>query len=304
MSATDDTRVSAARLASRRRAAALRANWKLFRGNRWGMVGLTVLVAFLLIAVFAPLLADPEGLRVTKATGGVLEAPSREYWLGTDENGRSILTLLIWGSRISLFVGLFATVISMVIGTLVGLVSGFYEGWLSAILFRVTEWFLVIPFLPLALVLATVLGRSLFTISIVIGLTSWPATALLIRAQVLSIKERPYLERARVLGAGRWHQMTKHVLPNVTPMIFANTTLTVAIAILAETTLSFLGLGDPTRISWGSMLESAFQVGAMTTGAWWYIVPPGVCVVVVVLAFTLVGQALEEVFNPRLRRSS
>jgi peptide/nickel transport system permease protein len=294
---------SAATLARRRRAASLRANWVLFRANRWGMVGLVVLVIFVLIAVFAPLLADHEGLEVTKATGGILEPPSSEYWLGTDENGRSILTLLIWGSRVSLFVGLFATVISMVIGTLVGLMSGYFEGWPAAILFRITEWFLVIPYLPLALVLATVLGPSLFTISLVIGLISWPATALLIRAQALSIRERPYLERARVLGAGRWHQMFRHVLPNVTPMIFANTTLTVAAAILLETTLSFLGLGDPTRISWGSMLEAAFGVGAMTTGAWWYIVPPGVCVVVVVLAFTLVGQALEEVFNPRLRGS-
>jgi peptide/nickel transport system permease protein len=294
---------SAARLARRRRAASLRANWLLFRGNRWGMIGLGVLVVFVLVAIFAPVLANPEGLSVTKATGGVLEPPSSQYWLGTDENGRSIVTLLIWGSRISLFVGLFATVISMFLGTLVGLTSGFFEGWTAAILFRVTEWFLVIPYLPLALVLATVLGPSLLTISLVIGLVSWPSTALLIRAQALSIRERPYLERARVLGAGSWHQMGRHVLPNVTPMIFANTTLTVAAAILTETTLSFLGLGDPTRISWGSMLEAAFDVGAMTTGAWWYIVPPGVCVVVVVLAFTLVGQALEEVFNPRLRGS-
>ena len=142
----------------------------------------------------------------------------------------------------------------------------------------------------------------MINISIVIGITSWPATALLIRSQTLSIKERPYLERARVLGANRRQQISWHVLPNVMPMVFANTTLTVAVAILTETTLSFLGLGDPTRISWGSMLDDAFQVGAMTTGAWWYIVPPGVCVVLVVLAFTLVGQALQEVLNPRLRR--
>jgi peptide/nickel transport system permease protein len=191
----------------------------------------------------------------------------------------------------------------MVIGTLVGLASGFLEGRTAAVLFRLTEWFLVIPFLPLALVLATVLGRSLFNIALVIGLTSWPATAFLIRSQTLSIRERPYLERAKVLGAGRWQQMSRHVLPNVAPMVFANTTLTVAVAILAETTLSFLGLGDPTRVSWGSMLDGAFNVGAITTGSWWYIVPPGVCVVVIVLAFTLVGQALEAVLNPRLRGS-
>ena len=278
-----------------------RRTWASFRSHRSGLFGLALLTFFILVALLAPLLADSEGLEVTKATGGVLEAPGGGFLLGTDENGRSIVTLLIWGSRISLFVGLLATLISMVIGTLVGLTSGFFEGWPARLLYRVTEWFLVIPFVPLAIVLATVLGRSLINIVIVIGLTGWASTAMLIRSQTLSIRERPYVERARILGAGRWHQMTRHVLPNVMPMVFANTTLTVALAILAETTLSFLGLGDPTRVSWGTMLDAAFSVGAMTTGAWWYIIPPGVCVVLVVLAFTLVGQALEEVFNPRLR---
>jgi peptide/nickel transport system permease protein len=284
-----------------RRIIGARRTWATFRSNRSGLLGLGVLTFFILVAIFAPLLADPESIEVTKATGGVLEPPSAEYPLGTDENGRSILALLIWGSRISLFVGLLATLMAMVIGTLVGLSSGFFEGWPARVLYRLTEWFLIIPFVPLAIVLATVLGRGLFNIVIVIGITGWASTAMLIRSQTLSIRERPYVERARLLGAGRWHQMTRHVLPNVMPMVFANTTLTVALAILAETTLSFLGLGDPSRVSWGTMLEDAFSVGAMTTGAWWYIVPPGVCVVLVVLAFTLVGQALEEVFNPRLR---
>jgi peptide/nickel transport system permease protein len=293
--------VSAAALARRRRSESLRRNWRLFRSHRSGLFGLALLLFFVALAVLAALLVDPDGLDLTKATAAPLEPPSREYWLGTDDSGRPILTQLIFGARVSLFVGLFATLISMVIGTVVGLLSGFLDGLGAKILFRITEWFLVLPFLPLALILATVLGRGLFNISLVIGITSWPATALLIRAQTLSIRERPYLERARVLGAGRWHQITRHALPNVMPMVFANTTLTVAAAILTETTLSFLGLGDPTRVSWGSMLDNAFSVGAITTGAWWYIVPPGVCVVLVVLAFTLVGQALEDVFNPRLR---
>ena len=292
--------LTAGRLARERRRASWSRGWRLFRRNRSGMVGLVVLGVFVLVALCAPLLADPEGLEVTKATGGVLEPPSAEFWLGTDDNGRSVLTLLIWGSRISLFVGLVATLISMLIGTLVGLLSGYFTGWPGAVLFRLTEWVLVIPFLPLAIVLASVLGRSLVNIVIVIGVTSWPGTALLIRSQTLSIKERAYLERARVLGAGRWHQIRRHVLPNVMPMVFANTTLTVAIAILTETTLSFLGLGDPTRVSWGSMLDDAYHVGAITTGSWWFIVPPGLCVVLVVLSFTLIGQALEEVLNPRL----
>jgi peptide/nickel transport system permease protein len=293
--------LTARQLARRRRAASWRRGWEVFRRNRSGMLGLVIMACFVLLAVAAPLLADPEGLEVTRATGGVLEAPSGEFWLGTDDNGRSVLTLLIWGARISLFVGLLATLISMVIGTVVGLTSGYFGGWGGAVLYRVTEWILVIPFLPLAIVLASVLGRSLLNIVIVIGVTSWPGTALLIRSQTLSVKERAYLERARVLGAGHRHLLQKHVLPNVMPMVFANTTLTVAIAILTETTLSFLGLGDPTRVSWGSMLDDAFEVGAITTGSWWFIVPPGVCVVLVVLAFTLIGQALEEVLNPRLR---
>jgi peptide/nickel transport system permease protein len=300
---TEQVKLTAAQVARRRRAAAVRQTWRLFRRNRAGMVGLVLLVGFMLVAIFAPLLADPSGLEVTKATGGVLEPPSLAYPLGTDDVGRSILTLLIWGSRVSLFVGFFATAISMILGTVVGLTSGFFQGWPAAILFRLTEWFLVIPYLPLAMVLISLLGRSLVNIAIVIGVTSWASTALLIRSQTLSIKERSYLERARVLGAGRRQQMSRHVLPNVMPMVFANTTLTVAIAILAETTLSFLGLGDPTRVSWGTMLEDAFSAGAMTTGAWWFIVPPGVCVVLVVLSFTLVGQALEEVLDPRLRSS-
>jgi peptide/nickel transport system permease protein len=297
-----DTALSGRQITRRRRGLALRRAWAEFRRHRSGVVGLCVLAVFFLLAVFAPVVVDPDGLRVTQATGGVLESPSGEFPLGTDDNGRSVLTLLVFGARVSLFVGLLATAISMVIGTLMGLMSGFFEGWPARILFRFTEWFLVIPFLPLALILASVLGRSLWNIAFVIGVLSWPGTALLIRSQTLSIKERPYLDRARVLGAGRWHLMSRHVLPNVMPMVFANTTLTVAIAILTETTLSFLGLGDPTLVSWGSMLDDAFTVGAMTTGAWWFIVPPGVCVVLVVLSFTLVGQALEEIFNPRLRR--
>jgi peptide/nickel transport system permease protein len=294
-------RLTPRQVTRQRRVMGAQRTWASFRSHRSGLFGLGLLTFFILIAIFAPVLADPESIEVTKATGGVLEPPSSEYLLGTDENGRSIVALLIWGSRISLFVGMLATLIAMVIGTLVGLASGFFEGWPARLLYRFTEWFLVIPFVPLAIVLATVLGRSLINIVIVIGITGWASTAMLIRSQTLSIRERPYVERARLLGAGRWHQMSRHVLPNVMPMVFANTTLTVALAILAETTLSFLGLGDPTRVSWGTMLDAAFGVGAMTTGAWWYIVPPGVCVVLVVLAFTLVGQALEEVFNPRLR---
>ena len=244
---------------------------KQFRANRAGMIGLVVMVLFILIALFTPLLFHSSELDVTQATGGVYEPPSTSYWLGTDDSGRNVVALVAWGSRISLLVGLCATVISMVIGTTVGIMAGHYRGTLGGLLDRVTDWFLVIPFLPLAIVLATVLGRSLLNIIIVIGITSWPGTARLIRAQTLSVEGRPYLERARALGAGNAHQMGRHVLPNVMPLVLANTTLAVSISILSETTLSFLGLGDPTAVSWGSILEDAFSAGAISQGAWWYL---------------------------------
>lgn len=269
-----------------------------FRANRAGMLGLVVMLLFVLLALFTPLLFNSSELDVTQATGGVYDPPSGSFWLGTDDSGRSVLAMVAWGSRISLLVGFCATVLSMVIGTAVGIMAGHYRGVFGGLLDRLTDWFLVIPFLPLAIVLATVLGRSLLNIIIVIGVTSWPGTARLIRAQTLSVEGRPYLERARALGGGNAHQMTRHVLPNVMPLVLANTTLAVSISILSETTLSFLGLGDPTAVSWGSILEDAFSAGAISQGAWWYLAPPGICVVLVVLSFNLIGRALEDILDP------
>jgi peptide/nickel transport system permease protein len=296
----DAPRTLSARAIVRARKRAARARFLVeYRRQTAGLVGLAVLVVFIALALLAPVLFSSSELNVTQATGGTLRPPSGSYWLGTDEAGRSVLALVVWGARISLLVGFAATVISMAIGTIVGIASGHFGTWVGAILERLTDWFLVIPFLPLAIALSTVLGASLLNVIVVIGVTSWPGTARLVRAQTLSVEARPYLERARVLGGGHWHQMSRHVLPNVMPLVLANTTLTVAIAILSETTLSFLGLGDPFRVSWGSMLDDAFAAGAISSGAWWYLLPPGLCVVIVVLAFTLVGRALENVLDPR-----
>jgi len=298
-SATAPAALSPRTIAWRRRRIALRRFWTDFRGHRAGLVGLVMFVLFVVVALLAPLLASSDGLLVTKATGPILGAPSAAYPLGTDENGRSVLTLLIWGSRVSLLVGLSSTAISMLLGTLVGIAAGHFEGWIGEIFNRITDWFLVIPFLPLAIALAAVLNPSLTNIIIVIGVTSWPGTARLVRAQTLAIEGRPYLERAKVLGAGNWHQMSRHVLPNVMPLVVANTILTVAVAILSETTLSYLGFGDPSRVSWGTMLDNAQSAGAISSGKWWYVLPPGIAVVLVVLAFMLMGRALEAVLTPR-----
>ena len=285
-----------------RRRHALAGLWHEFRAHRPGMIGLAILIAVVVMALAAPLLADSAGLKATNSTENPAFASPSEFGpLGTDDLGRDVMTQFIWGSRISLLVGLAATLIAMLIGSAVGISAGFFGGWVESILMQITEWFLVIPFLPLAIALAAILGPSIQNIIIVIGITSWPSTTRLIHAQVLTLKERDYVDRSRALGASNWHLMTRHILPNAAPLILANTTLTVPIVILSEATLSFLGLGDPSNASWGQMLDDAFEAGAVTLEAWWYIVPPGLGIMLVVLAFTLVGQALEEILDPRLR---
>lgn len=286
-----------------RRKATAAENWQLFRSDRGGLLGLILLAAVVTLALLAPLLTDSSGLDVTTATGLPLHAPDTQFPLGTDESGRSVFLLTWWGARVSLLVGLSAAVLSMVIGTVVGVLAAHFGGWTSTWLMRVTDFFLVLPSLVLAIALSTVLTRGLATIVLAIGVTAWPTTARLVRAQTLTVEARPYIERAKALGGGHRHIMSRHVLPAVFPLVLANTTLSVSSAIIAESTLSFLGLGDPSVVSWGAMLKSAMDTGAVTGGAWWYLLPPGVGIVVVVLCFTLCGRALEVVFNPRLRKA-
>jgi peptide/nickel transport system permease protein len=290
-------------LAWRRRGAAFAGHWREFAKQKSGLVGLGVLVAIVLLAILAPVITDREGLDVTKATGGSMDPPSWDFLLGTDRPGRSVLLLTLWSARISLTVGFVATLLSIAIGTIIGIVAAHYGRWVSGGLMRITDFFLVLPSLVLAIALSTVLERGIGTIILAIGLTSWPPAARLVRAQTLTVEARPYIERAKALGGGHLHVITKHVLPAVLPLVFVNTTLAVGSAIVSESTLSFLGLGDPDpmRPSWGSMLRSASLDSAIIAGAWWYLLPPGIAIGIVVLAFTMCGRALESVLNPRLR---
>jgi peptide/nickel transport system permease protein len=265
-----------------------------------GLAGLGVLAAFGLLALCAPLFIGDAQLNVIKVTGPQLAGPSGSYLLGTDQAGRSIIDLVIWGSRESLSIGIIATVLTVLLGTTVGLLAGHYEGWVGKGLMHVTDWFIALPSLPLAISLAAVLGRGAASITIAIAVTSWTATARLVRAQTLAVEARPFVDRARALGAGNTQIMLRHVLPNVMPLVLVSSTLTVASAILSEATLTFLGLGDPTSVTWGSMLQSAFSDGAVTAGAWWYLLPPGIAILIVVLGFTLTGRAVEHVLNPRM----
>ncbi len=274
---------------------------RLFRKNRLGMTGLVIIFVFMLVGAIGPWLVDYQPL----AFGGVedvLQPPSAEHWLGTDDMGRDVFSALVAGSQVSLIVGLMATAISMLIGTIIGILSGFAGGRTDSLLMRFTDVFLVLPWLPLMLVLAALLGPSIWNIIFVIGITGWAGTARLIRGQTLAVKERQFVERARALGGGGMHIMLHHLLPNVFPLIFANTILITAVSILSETTLSFLGMGDSTRPSWGMMMHFAFESGATSTGAYWYILPPGLCVLLLVLGFTLMGYAFDEIFNPKLRK--
>ncbi len=245
------------------------------------------------VAVAAPLLVDPASVDVTRASGAPLTPPTLNHPLGTDETGRSVLALLVWGARTSLFAGVLAMAATIVIGTLFGVVAGYFTGWVRSVTTAVTSWFLILPSLPFAIVLAAVLGPGLESVVVAIAVTSWPNVALVLRAQTLAVSSRGYLERARTMGASHWHRIRWHVFPDVLPFVLANATLTMANAVLAEATLAFLGLGDPTRVSWGRMLRDAVDSGAITFGAWWYLLSPGAAVVMVAFAFSLWGRSLE-----------
>jgi peptide/nickel transport system permease protein len=302
---SDVTVVLNARAASRtRRLRALRASWRQFCRKRIGLIGLAILIVVALVALFASVLADFRGTQIAYADGPVLAPPSWAYPFGTDLYGRSVLTLTIWGSRVSLLVGIAATAIAATIGTAVGITAGYVGGRTDVVLNAVSNWFLVIPWIPLAIALAAVLGPTMLNVVIVIGVTSWASTARLVRAQTLTVKHSLFVDRSRALGAGEWHLATHHVLPHLVPVIAANTVLAVAVAILSETTLAILGLSDPNSVSWGTVIQEAFTNGAISGGNWWWLLPPGIAVVLVVLAFTMVGYAMEEVLNPRLRDRS
>jgi peptide/nickel transport system permease protein len=270
----------------------------LLFGTWRGRIALGVLGLFVFLAIFGSAIApyDPNASSLD-----VLAKPSWSHILGTTESGADVFSQILVGARVSIVVGFAAALISAVLGSAVGLVGGYFGGWTDRILDAVENWFLVIPTLPLMIVLARLLEPSLTVLILVIGLTSWAGTGRIVRAQVLTLRERAFVERARALGGSDPYIIKTHIFPNTLPLIFANTVLIVAVAILSEAALSFLGLGDPTRISWGTMLENAFESGAPSAGAWWYVIPPGLCITLLVLAVATLGYLFEEYINPRLR---
>ena len=298
-------------------------DWKVFRANRLGFTGLIVLVMFVVMAILAPVLStvpnpneheepnvpDPLDRALPYLQKNPLPPTLKKSvytnWthpLGTDHKGQDIYSLTLYGSRASLIVGLVATAISVILGALIGLGAGYFGKITDEVLMRVTDFFLVLPWFPLMIVMMAILGQKFLWVVVVIGITSWPSTARIVRSQVLTVKERQFIVRAQAIGASDAHIIKTHILPNVLPLIFANTVLLIAIAIFSESFLDFFGLGDPNVISWGTMLESAYEQEAFKGGAWWWIGAPGVAIVGMVLAFSLVGYAVDDVLNPKLRR--
>lgn len=279
-----------------------------------GAIGFLILLFFTVLALVPNLIVGPLETAIT-ATGPRLGAPSTAYPLGTDELGRSMLNLTVHASRVSMLLGFLATLVTVGVGVFLGIVSGYAGGRLDGLLMRIADFFLVLPTFVLAIILTAIIRDvvgtgsaeflgvrlNLLVLVVVIGLTYWSSTARIVRAQTLSLKERAFVDRARVIGASGGHIMRRHILPNVINLIVANAILTFAGAVLTETTLSFVGLGDPFQPSWGQLLDAARTVGAPGLGKWWYFVPPGVAVVLVVFAFTLLGNALDDILNPRRR---
>lgn len=271
--------------------------WRRLKKRRGALFGLAVIIILVLLAIFAPLITpfDP-----TKQSWSLVrKAPSALNWLGTDEVGRDLFSRIIFGTRASLSAGVVSVGIAIALGVPLGLIAGYGPGWLDAIISRITDAMLACPFLILAIALAAFLGPSLTNAMIAIGVTATPIFIRLTRGQVLTIKVEDYVESARAIGNPKWRIALKHILPNVMPQLLVQMTLTVATAVIAEASLSFLGLGQqPPAPSWGSMLNTAQR---FLSNAPWMAVWPGLAIFLTVLSFNLLGDGLRDAFDPRER---
>lgn len=293
---TVDDAISTAIPAPRRSGRFLDA-WNLFVASRYGPVGLTILIVVTLAAIFAPVLSpsDPFELGAAK----FLHPGASGHPLGTDHLGRDVMSQVLYGARLSLMVGLVAASISGILGVVVGSIAGYFGGWVDLLLSRITDMFLIIPSFFLIIIVVTTLGSGILWVMVVIGLTSWPANARLMRSEVLTLRERTFIQALIALGESRWRILVRHIIPNGIQPVIANSTLYIASAILIEAGLSFIGLGDPNRSSWGKMI---YDGRTSILSAWWPSVFPGIAIIVTVMAFYLIGDGLAYVLSPRGRR--
>jgi peptide/nickel transport system permease protein len=280
--------------------------WTVFRENLLGKIGLTLMIIFALMALasfFTPVLGpmydpmtgvDPE---ISHATG-----PSLRHWLGTDFIGRDIFTQLLEGAKIAFMVGLSAAFISIVLGTIIGMLAGYMGSVVDTLLMRLADMIMVMPSLLILLLLSALFGQlNIWLIVLLIALLRWPGVSRVIRAQTLTLKQRPFIDAAKVAGASHLRIIFRHIMPNVLPLSFLYMTFRVTSAILGEAALAFLGFGDPSQVSWGMMLQWVWKTGHMFQAPYW-LLPPGICISLLTLSFYMLGRAMDEVLDPRLRK--
>jgi len=268
--------------------------------SRMGLVGFTIIAFFALMALLADWIAPYNPYEVV---GAPYTPPNEKFILGTNDIGQDIFSEFVYGSRISLYVGLTAPLISSIVGTVLGLLAGYLGGFVDELVVGAVDVMLALPSLPLIIILAAYLGPSLNNIILVLAVFGWPGFTRIVRSQVLSLRERPYVEAARAAGAGSLRIMFKHILPHVVPLVIAHVVLSATSAILTEAGLSFLGLGDPVAKSWGQILRRAQTGHALHQGLWLWVFVPGLAIGLLGAGFTLLGMAMEERVNPRLRRA-
>lgn len=282
------------------------SGWSIFKENLIGRTGLVLLGIFALMAVcsFIPPLIDPMYHPMTGVDPDISHStgPSLRHWLGTDFIGRDILAQLLAGARIAFMVGLSSAFISIFLGTTIGMIAGYAGRTIDMLLMRLADMIMVMPTLLVVLILASLFGQlSIWTIVLLIALFRWPGVSRVIRAQTLTLKQRPFIEAARVAGASHARIIFHHIMPNVLPLSLLYMTFRVTSAIIIEAALAFLGFGDPGTVSWGMMLQWVWKTGHMFQAPYW-LLPPGICISLLTLSFFMLGRAMDEVLDPRLRK--
>jgi len=278
--------------------------FRLVASSRIGLLGLVVFSLCVGVAVLAPLLAPYAPMekhydasqRLMK-----LHPPSGDHWLGTTVLGRDVFSQLIWGTRPALVIGLSTAVGVILIGVNIGLIAGYYGGWIDNLLMRITDIFMGVPFLPFIIVVLSLTRKSIFTIILAMMIIMWRSTARVIRSQVLSLRERPFVDAARISGAGSLKIIYFEIAPNILPIALVNVAFALAWSIITEASIGFLGFGDPNVLSWGTIIYRAFA-SEMSYKAWWWVIPPGAAIMILVTSVYFIGRAYEEMINPRLKR--
>lgn len=271
-----------------------------FRKNILAQIGLLIIVVLIVAAVMAPWLTSYD--RDAQDLYNVRSAPDENHLLGTDELGRDVLTRLLYAGRVSLLVGLLSTMISVIIGVFLGATAGYFGGAVDFFIMRLVDIFMSFPFFVIAITMAAILGPSIWNVMIIIGVLGWTQVARIVRAEVLSIKEREFVEAARAIGIESFAIISKHILPNILAVIIVYATLGIARGILSEAALSYLGLGVKQPMpSWGNMLSAAQNLQTLSR-RWWLWVPPGILVFITVLSINFVGDGLRDAFDPKLKK--